>query len=332
MKGQRGKAKKASAILVQLEEQYARQTVLGRATRISVDGLVVETGEMLPQGSTVIVRFLLPADERPIEAAGRILRVQEGKSVAVAFLGLPRRQWQRVAEYATATYGSATADFLQPQESGFQPRRSGRVSRRLPVIVGWQGDEGYQLQQAAETQVLSKHGALVLLFSPLQAGQLLRVLLPESGRETTARVVWARISKIAGRVEVGLEFMGAEDFWGIEFPPPEPPEKITQRRRGRIPPDISVVMTWVDQSGRQREARVETRLLSKFRVEISSPVELSPGQRIRLRVPLLNREAEATVLWSRPGQSPGCTDLGIEVGGQEDFWRVAFPAPPDFPS
>ncbi|MBI2955937.1 MAG: PilZ domain-containing protein, partial [Acidobacteria bacterium] len=178
-------------ILAQIEAQGARQFVLGRASNISVGSLLVETRETLPEGTTVIVRFFVPPARQPVEAAGRVVREEPGRAMAISFLGLPERHRQKISDYVKAS--GVPAPVLEFKAS--ERRRTGRIPRRLPVILSWQGEEGYQKQQAGETQDLSQHGARVLLYSPLEPGQLVRVTLPQTGTEAEARVVWARDSE-----------------------------------------------------------------------------------------------------------------------------------------
>lgn len=318
-------------ILTQVEAQGDASTALGHARDISLGGMLIETPETLSRGATVIVRFFIPPDRKPVQAAGRVVRVEDGKTMGIAFLGLRQTDQEKVLQYIKEV-SEASVGLLPEELEGvkLKQRRTARILRRLPVVLSWQDDEGHPQQEAGETQLLSRYGALVLTFTEFQPGQLLRVTVPDTGTQGVARVVWVRASQLAGRVEVGLEILGAEDFWGIEFPPHRPgtsEEEWQERRRGpRLARCLPVVLSWVDEFGRAREEPAETQLVSQHGALVRSPVALPLHQRLRLRALELNREAEAEVVWVESSEVPGRTDLAIEFVDTEDFWGIPFPS------
>lgn len=324
-------------ILTQVEAQAEKLSALGRACDISVGGLLIETTETLTEGATVVVRFFVPPERQPIEAAGRVVRVDPGKSMAVAFLGLPESHRLRIVDYIKNIQGTpAEKLLLEPHEPKARQRRSARLPRRVAVVLNWQDETGRQRQEAAETQLVSKYGAMVLSFSELQPGQLVRMAVPDKGKEGLSRVVWAAAAQLPGRVAVGMEFMGVEDFWGVEFPAdqqaqPDAP-KIARRRSARLPRRIDIVLNWVDELGRVREEFAQTKMLSKHGAAVSSIVNLPVKQHFRLRAPEMAREAESHVVWAQPGDIPGRTDLGVEFLELEDFWGIPFPPDPGTPA
>lgn len=332
-----GKRKTPRApILTQVEAQGAAAATLGRASDISVGGLLIETPDTLAEGATVVVRFFVPPERTPLEAAGRVVRCEPGKSMAIAFLGLPEGHRQRIVEYIQRAHGTP-AETLQLEPSAGQPgqRRSGRVARRVAVLLSWQDEAGHPQQEATETQRLSRYGAMVLSFGELKAGGLVRLAVPDSGKEGLSRVVWAAAAPLPGRMAVGLEFMGTEDFWGIDFPVDRPetpaPPKIARRRSARLPRQVEVSLNWVDEWGRVREEYGKTQLLSQHGATVSSVVELPEAQHFRLRAPEMNREVESRVVWARPSPVPGRTDLGLEFLETDDFWGIPFPPDPGSP-
>lgn len=323
-------------ILTQVEAQGERAPVLGRAKNISLGGLLIESPDTLPEGTAVIVRFFLPRQSHPIEAAGRVVRVEPDRTMAVAFLGLPPSQEERIAEYVRTrqTPPLDTTPF-EARPSITLLRRTGRVNQRLPVVLSWQDEEGYSRQEATETVNLSKHGVMLLSFSELQPGQLVRVMTPGSGKETLARVVRAAPAQIPGRTEVALEFLATEDYWGIEFPVDRLPEpegpKVARRRSARLPRRIGVTLNWVDRLGHVHEESGQTQMVSKHGAALRFPITLSPKQRCRVRVPLIGREAESHVVWVRPSEPPRPSALGIEFLETENFWNARFPPDPGSP-
>ncbi len=333
----RGQKNVRSPILIQVEEQGERQNCLGRARNISLSGVLMETPDTLPAGAVVIIRFFVPPDRSPIETAGRVVESEPGTSMAIAFLGLPESQKENLLAYLKTVDSTGFPEPV-PATDDAEPRqrRSGRLVRRVSVLLNWQDSEGHPRQQAAETLRLSRYGAVVLSFSELPPGQLIRISVPDTGREGSARVVWNAAAELPGRVELGLEFLGAENFWEMAFPSGQPDAldapKSTSRRSGRLPCRMDVSVCWSDELGRAREETGQTRLLSRHGALLTSLVPLEVGQSLQLHVPDLGREVESRVVWARPGEVPGRTDLGVEFIGTENFWNINFPPSEPAPS
>jgi hypothetical protein len=318
-------------ILTQVEAQGDTATALGHARDISLGGMLIETRETLREGATVIVRFFIPPDRKPIQAAGKVVRVEDNKAMGIAFLGLRPSDQEKVVSYIQEAEPSSAG--LLPEELAgvkLQQRRSARILRRLPLVLSWQDDEGRPQQEAGETQLLSRHGATVLTFTEFEPGHLLRITVPDTDKQGVARVVWVNATQSGGRVEVGLEILGADNFWGIDFPPhrPEAAAEIERdRRRGaRLARSVAVVLTWIDEFGREREAEAETEILSQHGALVRSPVVLPLSQRLRLRAPHLEREAETEVVWVEKSEATGSADLALEFVDTEDFWGIPFPS------
>jgi hypothetical protein len=312
-------------ILTQVEAQGDRRAVLGQGKNISLTGMLVETPETFPIATAVVVRFFLPPERYRIEAAGKVVWEDEKRSMGIVFTGLMDEHRDRIAAYTRSTPEEPSPLIPAPQEGTALQRRSGRILRRLAVILSWQDAAGHQQLEATETQLLSKYGALVLAASELQKGQLVWVTLADTNRKAQARVVFAMTSQSAGKRAVAFELLGEEDFWGIEFPPAHAPTPVSRRRSGRIEHGYEVVLIWKDEWNRTREDPAQTRILSDYGAEVVAPVALPVGSRLRLRVPRLNREADAQVISARAGEQPGRVELGIELVGVEDFWEVAIP-------
>lgn len=318
-------------LITQVEERRENFAALGRAENVSVGGLSVETRDTLNEGATVVVRFSLPGEPRPIEAAGRVVWVEPSKAMGINFLGLLESQRKKIQDYVNNLPESSAEAPLAGESAGEGGRRrTARLPRRIPLILIWQDEEGHPQQEAAETVLLSQYGAMVLSFTPMQPGQLVWISVPSMNKKELSRVVWVKTAATLGRVEIGLEILGDKDFWEIEFPPAaaetvEPPKR-GQRRSARLARVMGVVLSWRDELGRAREELGHTRLLSKHGALVSSPVSLLVNQQFHLRVPQLQREALARVVHASPGELPGQTDLGIEFFGVADFWGIAFPA------
>ncbi len=312
-------------ILTQVEAQGDRRSVLGQGKNISVTGMLVETPETFPIATSVVVRFFLPPDRFRVEAAGRVVWEDEGRSIGIVFTGLMDAHREKISAYTGSTSEEPTALVPPPAEGTVAERRSGRILRRLAIILSWQDADGHQQLEATETQLLSKYGALVLATSELQKGQLIWVTLADTNRKAQARVVFGMLSQSAGKRAVAFELLGEEDFWGVEFPPAHAPTPVSRRRSGRVEHGYEVVLVWKDEWGRTREDPAQTRILSDYGAEVIAPIALPVGSRLRLRVPKLDREADAQVISARAGEQPGRVELGLELVGVEDFWDVDIP-------
>lgn len=314
-------------ILTQVEAQGGQSATLGRASDVSLGGLLIETPDTLTEGASVLVRFFVPPERTPLETAGRVVRVEPGKSMAITFLGLPDSHKQKILEYVRTIHGTrAEKEMLEAQQGSPQERRSARIARRVPVVLYWQDEEGRARQEAGETQLLSKHGGAVLAFTEFKTGQLLRVAVPDTGKEGMSRVVWSKPANAPGRMELALEFVGTENLWDVAFPAATAPAPATYRRRSaRLPMRVEVVLSWVDDRGRAREEEAETEMLSKHGAAVRAPVEIPLRHRLRVRSKDKAREVEAHVVWIKASDVPGSAGLGIEFLESEDFWGIPFP-------
>lgn len=318
-------------LLTQVEERRENFTTLGWTKDISLGGLSISTQQTLAPGTTVVVRFGLPGRARAVEAAGRVAWVVPGKSMGVAFLGLMEEDRKSIADYVATLpelpEGEAAARSLALPEGR---RRSARLPRKISVTLLWQDSTGQPQQDSAETVLVSRYGAMVLTFTPLQPGRLVWVVVPAMNhKKELARVVWVNTATRTGRVEMALELLGAENFWELDFPPygaeSEEPRPRGKRRSARLEQRQQVVINWEDEWGRAREEEAQTWGICQHGALLGARVALAERQILRLRSPELGREVEARVVHSRPGFVPGYTDLGVEFIGPEDFWGIDFP-------
>ncbi|MCI0354973.1 MAG: hypothetical protein L0099_08050 [Acidobacteria bacterium] len=97
-------------------------------------------------------------------------------------------------------------------------RRSGRIARRLEVTVRWELG-GSPQETPAETKMLSRYGCLMAGHCRPKLGEEISLVWPEKQRETKARVVFRALNGASESVQLAVEFLGADDFWQIDFPP-----------------------------------------------------------------------------------------------------------------
>jgi hypothetical protein len=102
-------------------------------------------------------------------------------------------------------------------------RRGERVLLRIPVKIYAVGEDGKQFNEAAETAVVSRFGALVRLAVPVKRGSTMEVMNDYTGQIEKFRVAWRADVPREGKYEVGIEFLAPRDeFWGLRFPEAPP--------------------------------------------------------------------------------------------------------------
>jgi hypothetical protein len=104
-------------------------------------------------------------------------------------------------------------------------RRSSRVFIKIPAQVFGKNADGRSFRETSETIVVNAHGALFYLQAPLAMGAIVMVSNPATLDEQESRVVFVGSSSDRGQ-RIGVEFLTpAPRFWGVEFPPPDWPQK-----------------------------------------------------------------------------------------------------------
>ncbi len=103
---------------------------------------------------------------------------------------------------------------------GSPRRRSGRLSLHVKVRLSGANVEGNTFEERSETLEVSKYGARVTLHHDLKVGSIMGLERPDSERQARFKVVYqAPPDPATGRRETGIEFVGVDSFWGIDFPP-----------------------------------------------------------------------------------------------------------------
>ncbi|HLK03437.1 MAG TPA: PilZ domain-containing protein [Candidatus Acidoferrum sp.] len=98
-------------------------------------------------------------------------------------------------------------------------RRSGRISKRVPILLLGTDTSGRVFSEETQTLVLSRHGAGLLSRNKFAPDEVLTLRIVESGREADIRLVGKLGDDPRGNV-YGVAFCNPDlDFWQIEFPP-----------------------------------------------------------------------------------------------------------------
>jgi len=98
-------------------------------------------------------------------------------------------------------------------EATVDERRSPRVLLRIAVRLAQEG-----LSRDAETAVVNRHGALLLVREACAEGVTLELTNLESGRSASFRVVWSGGEGPRGLSKLGVTLLEPiEDFWGPDY-------------------------------------------------------------------------------------------------------------------
>ena len=98
-------------------------------------------------------------------------------------------------------------------------RRSERVLIRIPVKIYAVGKDGQHINEASETVVVSRYGALLHVSSPLKHSSTMEIMNNFTQKTEKFRVVWVAEKPKDGKFDVGVEMVTpVEEFWGVHFP------------------------------------------------------------------------------------------------------------------
>ena len=99
-------------------------------------------------------------------------------------------------------------------------RRSGRLSKTIPILLIGASTEGRVFSEKTQTVVISLHGAGILSRNTFVAEQELILRSLETNREAAIRVL-GEIGSQSGLYSYGVAFVDEQlDFWKVNFPPP----------------------------------------------------------------------------------------------------------------
>ena len=104
---------------------------------------------------------------------------------------------------------------LSASELGRHLRRSPRKAAMIPVHLSCD-KLGGAWEEDTETVLVSRYGALVRCKHAAKAGETIHLVRADTGDKAVARVAWQR--PLAGDdVRIGVEFVGCENFWGLDW-------------------------------------------------------------------------------------------------------------------
>jgi len=114
-------------------------------------------------------------------------------------------------------------------------RRTVRLSLRIPLTVQCYLPEGETISLVASTYVVSAHGALLLMDTPLIPGQSVRLI-----NDMTSEVADCRVTSLRDKRDhcfVGIRFaVPSVSFWHIVFPKSGTRGAVRSGKTGRLEP------------------------------------------------------------------------------------------------
>jgi hypothetical protein len=114
-------------------------------------------------------------------------------------------------------------------------RRTVRVSLQIPLTVRCRLPEGETIDLKASTHIVSANGALLLMDTPLLAGQKIRII-----NDTTSETADCYVTSMREKRErrfVGVGFAAPNpDFWHIVFPKAGTRQAIRSAQTGALVP------------------------------------------------------------------------------------------------
>jgi hypothetical protein len=100
-----------------------------------------------------------------------------------------------------------------------QQRRSSRLQFRCRVKISAINSDGNIFKEETETVSISKFGASLKTTHQFTVGQIISVRTLDRDHTGQFQVVWMGQPGTRDAGQIGIEWVDARRFWGIEFPP-----------------------------------------------------------------------------------------------------------------
>jgi hypothetical protein len=114
-------------------------------------------------------------------------------------------------------------------------RRTTRLSLQIPLTVRCRLPEGETIDLKAFTHIVTAHGALVLMDTPLIPGQTVKVFNEHTAKSVDCVVTSLREKR--DRRFVGMAFVNPSvDFWHIVFPKSGTRQAVRSSQTGALVP------------------------------------------------------------------------------------------------
>ncbi len=195
------------------------------------------------------------------------------------------------------------AGSTEPTQTSATVRRSGRISKEIPIILSGGDASGRQFSERTRTLLLSLHGASVICHYKLVPEQEAYLRVISNNREIEVRVCGQIGERDDGYI-YGAAFTNPDiDFWRIELPPagalpsdliPVTLECPGCRRRVSLQFDATEMDVYAVNEGMLRYCSrcglSTVWKIAKGKAEHGSPAGLASAPPIRNAPPMMNRE------------------------------------------
>jgi PilZ domain len=186
-------------------EIHSRRTqgtpIVANVENLSLGGMLASCRQVFDQSTELALLFSLP-NGHAVRAFGRVAYVVPGKKYGIQFTDLDDTSRVQL-------------ELFTQQMLGYN-RRSGRIPYRVHVRL--RPSEEVGSEEPAMTVLASRNGGLLVCRRRYQKGQEFCLLWPERETSAKARVVFEQVWEEDQLVEVGFEFLDAENFWDLDFP------------------------------------------------------------------------------------------------------------------
>jgi len=198
------------AAAAEITEKQSGKIVDARLANLGMGGCQVQTKETFALGTEV--NIYISREGTSFHAHARVVGTVPGETIGLLFTSIDPTQLRVVETWLETTQES--------QWLAFHRRRSQRVVMQLTVRVSGQDSLGSRFTEDTVTEIVSAHGALILLAASVSKGQRLVLTNPRTQASLECTVVYFGHVGADHRRQVGLNFsLQNPDFWQIRFPP-----------------------------------------------------------------------------------------------------------------
>jgi hypothetical protein len=192
----------------ELIDEKSGTRIEARVGDIGLRGCYVETNTPFSLGTETTIRISKGTDS--FEAQARVVHFM-AKGMGMLFTAVGQEHRKVLETWLGA--------FRQKEFLTDIRRTTQRMSLQVPVRVSGQSTVGSQFDEETHTLVIGANGALVLLSTPVEKGQRLK-LLNISTADAAECVVASHGERQGTWLEVGVGFvLPNPKFWRVTFPP-----------------------------------------------------------------------------------------------------------------
>lgn len=187
-------------------------------------------------------------------------------------------------------------------------RRSERVVLALPIEVGWTTKEGKKVKEAAESEVVNVHGAMIRMKKRPSASQV-DLSHPKSSGAVRARVVKVIDPDGGEYTRLAVEFTSPnEEFWGIGY------------RLQRSTGDLKQLVQALEAD----QGEIDSRILTEFRDTVNQVRRISWVVQQWVNLQAKGRDPYAVLTMLAAERVRLMTNLGQNLSTDLDATEVSF--------